>query len=301
MRRHLRRSDQFEHDANVVNEYISSGHAERVPDNDLNEPPSNIFYLAHYVVYKNSATTPLRVVFDGSVKTTSSVSLNDQLLIGPTEYSPLNDVLVRLRRYPYVLTTDVSKMYRAVGLAEENRYYHRFLWRENPTDPVIDYRMTRVTFGIASAAFLATNSVSRLAKENEARWPLAAKAVKESFYVDDGLPSVQTKLEAILLQRQLQDLFAAGGFKLHKCDTNSTELLNCIPQEIRSSQAISKLGDSDNFVKTLGMEYNSSKDYFRFSSADPPLIHPTSPSAAYYLIHQRYTTHLASSRASQLL
>ena len=196
------------------------------------------------------------------------MSLNDQLLIGPTEYSPLKDVLVRFRRYPYVLTTDVSKMYRAVGLAKENRHYHRFLWRENPTDPVIDYRMTRVTFGIASAAFLATNSVSRLAKENEARWPLAAKAVKESFYVDDGLPSVQTKQEAILLQRQLQDLFAAGGFKLHKWDTNSTEVLNCIPQEIRSSQAISKLGDSDNFVKTLGMEYNSSKDYSRFSSAD---------------------------------
>ena len=123
------------------------------------------------------------------MKTTSllSVSLNDQLLIGPTEYSPPNDVLIRFRRYPYVLTTDVSKMYRAVGLAEEDRDYHRFLWRQNPTDPVIDYRMTRVTFGIASAAFLATNSVSHLAKENEARCPLAAKAAKESFYVDDGL------------------------------------------------------------------------------------------------------------------
>ena len=76
------------------------------------------------------------------------------------------------------------------------------------------------------------------------------------------------KQEAILLQRQLQDLFAASGFKLHKWDSNSTEILNCIPQEIRSNQAISKLEDSDNFVKTLGMEYNSSKDCFRFSSAD---------------------------------
>ena len=43
---HLRRSDQFKNYANVVNEYISSGHAERVPDNDLNKPPSNTFYLA---------------------------------------------------------------------------------------------------------------------------------------------------------------------------------------------------------------------------------------------------------------
>ena len=53
--------------------------------------------------------------------------------------------------------------------------------------------MTRVTFGIASAAFLATNSVLRLAEENELELPLAAKTVKESFYVDDGLPSVENR------------------------------------------------------------------------------------------------------------
>ena len=254
LERRLRCSEQFEDYANVVNEYISSGHAERVPDHDAYKPPSKTFHLARHAVYKDSATTPLHVVFDGSMKTTSGVSLNDQLLVGPTGYSPLTDVLIRFRRHPYVLTTDVSKMYRAVGLAIENRDYHRFLWRENPTDPVCDYRMTGVTFGIASAAFLATNSVSRLAEDKEAKFPLATKAVRESFYVDDGLPSVQTQQEAILLQRQLQDLFATAGFKLHKWDSNSSEVLNSIPHEIRSSQSTSKLGDSDNFVTTLGIE-----------------------------------------------
>jgi hypothetical protein len=45
-------------------------------------------------------------------------------------------------------------------------------------------------------------------------------------------------------------------------------VLNSIPLEIRSSQTTSKLGDSDNFVKTLGIEYNSNQDYFRFSTAE---------------------------------
>ena len=161
--------------------------------------------------------------------------------------------------------------------------------------------MTRVTFGIASAAFLATNSVSHLAKGNEARWPLAAKAIRESFYVDDGLPSIQTNQEAILLQQQLQDLFAAGGFKLHKWDSNSTEILNCIPQEIRRNQAISKLGDSDNFVKTLGMEYNSSKDCFRFSSADLSIDPSHLTKRSVLSDSSKIFTHLASSRVSQLL
>lgn len=148
-------------------------------------------------------------------------------------------------------------MYRAFALAPEDRYFHRFLWREKATDPVVDYRMTRVTFGIASAPFLATNSVLHLAEQNESELPLAAKAVKESFCVDDGLPSVETKQEAILLHHQLQDLFNSGGFKLHKWDSNSPEVLILISPEIRSSKNISNLGNSDNFVKTLGMECNS--------------------------------------------
>ena len=268
LERRLQRSEQFQNYAKVMNEYLVLGHAERVPYTDLNKSTSESFYLAHHAVYKESASTPLRVVFDGSMKTTSGVSLNDQLLVGPTVHPPLNDVLIRFRRHPYVITTDISKMYRAVGLAPEDRDYHRFLWRDEATDQVVDYRMTRVTFGIASAAFLATNSVMCLAKENESELPLAAKAVKESFYVDDGLPSVETKQEAILLHHQLQDLFNRGGFKLHKWDSNSSEVLNSISPEIRTMKTTFNLGNSDTFVKTLGMEYNSNQDHFRFSSTN---------------------------------
>ena len=97
-------------------------------------------------------------------------------------------------------------MYRAVTLTPEDRDFHPFLRQDKDTDPVVDYRMTRVTFEIASAAFLAANALLCLAKENESELPLAAKAVKES-YVDDGLPFVETKQEAISLHHQLQDLF----------------------------------------------------------------------------------------------
>ena len=193
------------------------------------------------------------------MKTASCVSLNDQLLVGPTVHPPLNDVLTRFRKHYYVLTTNVSKMYRD---------YHPFLWRDKPTDPPTDYRMTRVTFGIASAAFLATNSLHQLAEENESELQLDDKVVKESFYIDDGLPSVETKQEAIKLNHQLNILFNRGGFKLHKSDSNSQEVLNSISPEIRSTKATSNLGNSVNFVQTLVMEYSSTFDHFRFSCAN---------------------------------
>lgn len=95
LERRLQRTDQFDDYAKVVNEYFTSGHAERVPDDDLNKPASDSFYLAHHAVYKDSTTTPIHVVFDGSMKTSSGVSLNDQLLVGPTVHPPLNDVIIR--------------------------------------------------------------------------------------------------------------------------------------------------------------------------------------------------------------
>jgi hypothetical protein len=44
--------------AAVVNEYISSGHAEKILNNELTKPPSETFYLPHHAVHKDSTTTP---------------------------------------------------------------------------------------------------------------------------------------------------------------------------------------------------------------------------------------------------
>ena len=44
-----------------------------------------------------------------------------------------------------------------------------------------------------------------------------------------------------------------------------TRSFNSILPEIRSTKAASNLGNSENFVKTLGMEYSSTSDHFCFS------------------------------------
>eukprot|EP00794_Sanderia_malayensis_P010236 gene10236-11286_t len=265
LERRLNRSNQFKDYAKVVNEYFASQHAELVPDCELNKHPS--FYLAHHAVRKDSVSTPLRVVFDGSVKSSTGASVNDLLIVGPTVHPPLNDVLLRFRLHPYTMTTDVSKMYRAVGLQEVDRDLHRFLWRDSPDEPVKDYRMNRVTFGIASSAFLATNTMQHLANLHEQELPLASTAVRESFYVDDGLFSVATKDKAVELHHQLQTLFNNGGFKLHKWNSNSKEVLASFSSDICSQDNNSAIGESEDFVKTLGIEYNANQDVFKFTAS----------------------------------
>ena len=94
----LHSKNQFSEVKAVMDEYFNFGHAEKVPLSDLEKTPSLVFYLPMHIVRKeSSATTKIRAVFDASAKTSSGVSLNDTLLVGPTVHSSLVDVLLCFR------------------------------------------------------------------------------------------------------------------------------------------------------------------------------------------------------------
>ena len=95
--------------------------------------------------------------------TSTGISLNQSLLVGPTLHPTLETILLRFRTYPIAVSADISKMYREVELAEEDRDLHRFLWRPTPDDPVQDYRMKRVTFGVSASPYLAVRTLQQTA------------------------------------------------------------------------------------------------------------------------------------------
>ena len=163
------RSREF-HDS--VMEYFDLDHAEPVPASELTKPWEDVFYMPMHAVMKASSTTSqLRVVFDASAKTKSGTSLNDHLLIGPTVHAPLVDVLLRFRRHKIALVADVSKMYRAVLLPDYQRDLHRFVWRDSPDEPLVDYRMKRLTFGVSASSFAANMAVRQNALNHAKEYP----------------------------------------------------------------------------------------------------------------------------------
>ena len=113
----------------------------------------------HIVQKESSTTTKVQAVFDTSAKSMTGVSLKDTLLVGPTVHSCLVDVLLRFRLHGIALTTDVSWMYHAVELIESDHDHHRFMWRCNPNQPLREYRMTHITFGVSASPFAANMAV----------------------------------------------------------------------------------------------------------------------------------------------
>ena len=171
---------------------------ENIPESEIPIATSKSFYLPHHCVLKESSTTTkLRVVFDASAETTSGVSLNDNLMLGPKIQKDLFEILIRFRFHKVALSADLAKMYRQVLLNKEDKDFHRLLWKETPSSSLEYYRMTRNTYGVTSAGFHAIRPLFELAETTQ--HPTGARAVKSHMYVDDLLTGTASKEEAELL------------------------------------------------------------------------------------------------------
>ena len=206
----------------------------------------------------DSTTTKLRVVFDGSAKTESGASLNDNLLVGPKIQDDLFNILNRFRFHRIALSADVAKMYRQVELDVPDRDYHRILWRNNNSEPLQHLRMTRVTYGIASWAF---HSVRTLHKIGDRESDVTTRQIiKRDFYVDDLISGASTIEEASLIQDNLIDDLRKGGFELRKWSSNKIQLVQRLSPDLRETKEILKFDDDESSIKALGIRWHPASE-----------------------------------------
>ncbi|UYV61147.1 hypothetical protein LAZ67_1003576 [Cordylochernes scorpioides] len=247
---------------NFMREYMELNHMELIPLKELKKPSNQCFYLPHHgVLREQSTTTKIRVVFDASSRSTNNLSLNDFLHVGPKLQQNLFNILLRFRTFPIAITADIEKMFRQIRLNSDDRDYHRILWRENPEDQLLEYRLLTVTYGTASAPFLAIRTIQQLAEDESSKFPSASSIVFRDFYVDDLISGAYSIQEAKSLVAELSSLLNKGGFKLRKWSSNNKEVLSSLSQEI-INDTNSKLLEEDSSIKLLGLVWNKIQDTF---------------------------------------
>ena len=80
----LQRKDNWAMFQKVIQEYLDLDHARLCTEEELALPVGEGYYLPmHSVIKASSTTTKLRVFFYASAPTTSGLSLNDTLAVGP--------------------------------------------------------------------------------------------------------------------------------------------------------------------------------------------------------------------------
>ncbi|XP_060531495.1 uncharacterized protein LOC132705081 [Cylas formicarius] len=107
-------------------------------------------------------------------------------------------------------------MYRQILVNPLHTDYQRVLWRNTPNEPVKDFRINRVVYGLSCSPYLAIRYLHQLAVEKGHKYPLAAKALKRNTYVDDIVVSCCSIQTALALRDELIALLNTGGFELKK-------------------------------------------------------------------------------------
>ena len=216
----------------------------------------------HPVIKKSSLTTKCRVVFNASCKTTTGISLNDTLKVGPTIQDDLFSIICRFRCHNFVIIADVEKMYRMVNRKKSYRDLQRIIWRFDSSEDVKKYTLNTVTYGTAPAAFLAVRALHQTAYDNINNFSKEWKIILKDFYVDDLLTGASTIEEVKSLKNAITNILSTAGFNLRKWASNSKEFLEDVSH---SSDITQYLITDDKTIKTLGLAWEPDSDVFSFS------------------------------------
>ena len=124
-------------------------------------------------------------------------------------------------------------------------------------------------FGGLSSGACGNYPLKRTAKENEKKYgTITARTIRENFYVDDLLKSVNSEDDAIKLIKNVRSMCNEGGFNLTKFVSNSKKVLHSILKTFRRNGVKDKdLRCKLSDEQVLGILWNVEADTLGFKIA----------------------------------
>ena len=242
--------------ANTIREDLEKGYLITVPDaHKVEQRSDREWYLPHHPKTNPNKSGKVRRVLNGAAKF-QGTSLNKSLLTGPDMLQNLIRVLLRFRQHQFAVSADVEGMFPQVGVPDWDQPSLRFLWREDPTTNVVVYQYTRHIFGAKDSPTCANYALQRTARDNVNQYPEATKAVRENFYMDDYLDSVQSPERTLKRSKELVYLLHLGGFKLIKFVSNVPNLADRIDGSTQSTEPKVIASSKEDSSHVLGMKWD---------------------------------------------
>ena len=214
-------------------------------------------FIAWQIVWNKSVTTPIRPVFNASLKTPSGYSLNDILAKGSNNMNSLVEILLRWQIKIFGYHSDVRKMYNTVLLIKEHWRYQLYWWSENlkPGEiPVIKVIKTLI-YGVKSSGNQAEKAIRMVVDLMSDLYPLAAEIVNNDVYVDDCISGEMTENDRLRATDQLKLSLEKGTFTLKGLTFSGEDPDITLSQDGKS-------------VSTGGIKWFSKEDYIMLNVGD---------------------------------
>ena len=239
----------------------------------------SIHYLPHHaVIRQDKQTTKVRIVYDGSAKSTPT------LMTGPNMIPKLFNILVKFRWILIAVTADIEKAFLMIGIHPSDRDMLHFLWFKHPDkddSELAHFRFTRLVFGLRPSPAILSCVISHHLKSYSEKYPKLVQSIENSLYVDDLIAGEDTVEQGFNLYVQAKGIMLDGNFNLRKWNSNSPELLAKIRNAEKGSvstdvvrleedsfnKPLAQLVDGScetELSKLLGITWNSNTDEFMF-------------------------------------
>ena len=173
------------------------------------------YFLPWRIQFKpDSASTPIRVVFDASSCTSRRKDnsggrcLNDLVCKGSIDTLDLMRVILRFMIGRVALVADISKMYNQFSLLPEYWNLQRVLIKEdlNPEGPIKHAVVTTAIYGVKSSSGQTEHGLREIADHVKEEKPDVSKLLTSGRYVDNLMDSKVSKEEALLVAKHTTEV-----------------------------------------------------------------------------------------------
>jgi hypothetical protein len=254
--------------AKAMNDYIDKGYARKMDAEEIFTTSRKTWYLPHHSVTNPKKPEKVRIVFDAAAAY-QNVSLNSCLMTGPDLLNSLFGVIQRFRTKPVAIVADIADMFYQVHVPEQDSDALRFFWKYDldAAGPPDVYKMVVHTFGATDSPCCTNYALRRVADDDGYANDFVKDTIKNDFYVDDMLKSVDNDEIAVSLALDLTDRLASKGFRLTKWMSSSREVLSQIPQTTRARPDLDlDLGELP-VERALGIGWDVESDSFVFNTS----------------------------------
>ena len=193
---------------------------ENLPPDVQKQLKENIIqnFIPWRVSWKDSMTTPCRMVFDASQPTASGYSLNDISPKGINMLNNLVEIFVRWRMYRHGFHCDIQKMYNAVHLNQEHWCLQRYLYQNdlNPNEPPKEKVIKTFIYGVTSSGNVAQCGLRKTAEIHKEEFPKVYEVISKDTYVDDCMSGAHSEKDSNQIQDEIKVVLLTGGFSLRE-------------------------------------------------------------------------------------
>ena len=204
--------EQFgQHYDKVVKSYVEKEFIEQIPNH-----PIEGHYMPHHAVYKKSATTALRIVFNASSRPNKGRSLNDCLMTGPSLTAKLHEILVQFHQGKYAVTADISKAFHRIIVDEEYRKFLKFLWINLDNHKLLTFQFKVVLFGATCSPYLLQETLHTHLSQNA-----EGNSFLDKFYVDNYMNTYDNQAELVNDKVRLDNVMNQASMPLQEWVSNN--------------------------------------------------------------------------------